>query len=147
MTECLTVEEAETLVEVSHDDGDFADAAEALLRTVITLHAALAKMTTDRDLWRTERHEALVRVYMAEADAAVLKEASNNDGAKMKVWELSLGEDYRGTYKSALFFHFEDAKKMADEWISGSIFKWRWEDDTNASGGCDWISIQQLEVK
>jgi hypothetical protein len=147
MTECLTVEEAAALVEASHDDGDFADATEALLRTVITLHAELAKMTTDRDLWRTERHEALIRAYMAEADVAVLKEANNNDGAKMKVWELSLGEDYRGVYKSELFFHFEDAKKMADEWISGSTYNWRWEDDTSASGGCDWISIQQVEVK
>ena len=65
----------------------------------------------------------------------------------MKVWELSMGENYEGIYQSELFFHFEDAKKMADEWISGSTFKWRWEDDTSASGGCDWISIQQVEVK
>jgi hypothetical protein len=65
----------------------------------------------------------------------------------MKVWELSFGESGNGTLASELFFDFKDAKKMADEWISGSTSKWRWEDDTSASGGCDWISIQQVEVK
>jgi len=77
MTECLTVEEAEAIVEAAITDSQLTDAAEALLRTVITLHAELAKMTTDRDLWRTECFEALVSAEMAEADLAVQKNSLN----------------------------------------------------------------------
>lgn len=66
----------------------------------------------------------------------------------MKVWSVSMGENHRGVFRSKLFFNFEDAKKLADEWITHSNFKtWRWEPDgTSAFGGCDYIEIELVEI-
>lgn len=42
-------EEARRLVESSHEDGDFAEASEVLLRTVIALHARVEEVEAERD--------------------------------------------------------------------------------------------------
>ena len=68
----------------------------------------------------------------------------------MKIWELSFGESGSGTLARELFFHFEDAKKMATEWITKSTLSWHWDNDSNASANANWdarISIEQIEVK
>jgi hypothetical protein len=73
--EIVSAEEARGLVEASHDDGDFSEAAEVLLSTVIALHARVEAVEAERD--EARRILAAARERLALGIAAARGEVAD----------------------------------------------------------------------
>lgn len=67
----------------------------------------------------------------------------------MKVWQLQMGENYEGAYRTTLHATLKGARVHAEKWMKESTFDdWEWlsEGRIYAAGGCDWIEITPVEV-